>query len=78
LSFPGRRMDWEPRVTLRGLTIVDGVATANFSRELTAYGGGSLRVHLIREQITRTLKQFSTVREVRIAIEGQTEGALEP
>jgi spore germination protein GerM len=33
---------------------------------------------LIREQITQTLRQFATVREVRIAIEGRTEGVLEP
>jgi len=78
LSFAGRGADWGPRVTLRGLTIVNGVATANFSKEMAAYGGGSLRVRLIREQITRTLQQFATVREVRIAVEGQTEGVLEP
>jgi hypothetical protein len=35
-------------------------------------------VGALREQITRTLLQFSSVREVRIAIEGQTEGVLEP
>jgi hypothetical protein len=45
---------------------------------LQAYGGGSLRVMLIRKQIAQTLKQFPSVREVRIAIEGQTEGVLEP
>ena len=48
------------------------------NKELKAYGGGSLRVMLIRQQIRQTLLQFPTVREVRIAIEGQTEGALEP
>jgi hypothetical protein len=78
LNFPGRGPDWGPRVTLRGLTIEDGVATANFSQELRAYGGGSARVQQIREQITRTLQQFPTVREVRIAIEGETEGVLQP
>lgn len=78
LSYPGRGADWGFRVTLRKLTITSGVATADFSRELRAYGGGSLRVRLIRAQITQTLKQFSTVRDVRIAIEGQTEGVLEP
>jgi hypothetical protein len=78
LRFPGREPAWGPRVTLRRLTIVDGVATADFSQELRAYGGGSLRVRLIGEQITRTLRQFSSVREVQIAIEGQTEAALEP
>jgi spore germination protein GerM len=33
---------------------------------------------LMRQQIALTLLQFPTVREVRIAIEGQVEGALEP
>jgi hypothetical protein len=78
LSYPGRAPGWSSRVTLRGLTIVDGVATADFSQELKAYAGGSLRVMLIRQQITQTLVQFPTVREVRIAIEGQTAGVLEP
>lgn len=78
LSFPGREPDWGARVTLRRLTIADGVATADFSQELRAYGGGSARVLAIREQITQTLLQFPTVNQVRIAIEGQTEGVLEP
>ncbi len=78
LAYAGRDVSWGPRVTLRKLTIVNGVATADFSKELRAYGGGSARVRLIREQITQTLTQFPSVREVRIAIEGQTEGVLEP
>jgi spore germination protein GerM len=78
LSYPGREADWGPRVTLRSLTIVEGVATADFSQELRAYGGGSLRVMLLRQQIRQTLLQFPAVREVRIAIEGETEGVLEP
>lgn len=78
LAFPGRGPDWGPRVTLRRLTIVDGVATADFSREMAAYAGGSLRIKLLREQITQTLLQFPTVQQVVIAVEGQTEGVLEP
>lgn len=78
LSYPGREPGWGLRVTLRGLTIENGVATADFSKELRAYGGGSVRVQAIRAQITRTLMQFPSVQEVRIAIEGQTEGVLEP
>lgn len=65
-------------MTLRGLTIHDGVATADFSKELRAYGGGSARVGIIRQQITRTLEQFQTVHEVRIAIEGVSAAAFEP
>ncbi|MCY7287805.1 MAG: GerMN domain-containing protein [Cryobacterium sp.] len=77
LSFPGREAGWGARVTLRCLAIADGVATADFSQELRAYGGGSARVRAIRQQITRTLTLFPSVREVRIAIEGQAEGILE-
>jgi hypothetical protein len=78
LAYPGRGAGWGPRVTLRKLTIQGGVATVDFSRELAAYGGGSLRVMLLRQQIARTLLQFPSVREVRIAIEGQTEAVMEP
>jgi hypothetical protein len=78
LSYPGRTPDWGPRVRLLSLKIENGVATADFSRELKAYGGGSLRVQLIRQQITLTLKQFPTVQTVVIAIEGETEAVLEP
>ncbi len=78
LSYVGRTPDWGERVTLLGLNIKDGIATADFSKEMRAYGGGSARVQAIREQITSTLKQFSTVSEVRIAIEGATRGVLEP
>lgn len=77
-QYPGREDDWGERVRLLNLTIEDGVATANFSQEMRAYGGGSARVQSIREQINRTLKQFPTVDEVRIAIEGETEGVLQP
>src|SRR5690606_30083562 len=78
LKFAGRQPGWGPRVTLRTLTIVDGVATADFSQEMEAYAGGSLRVKLIREQITQTLMQFPTVKQVVIAVEGKTEEVLQP
>lgn len=78
LAYPGRGADWGPRVRLLKLTIIDGVATADFSKEINAYGGGSLRVKLIHDQIAQTLLQFSTVTEVVIAVEGQTEGVLQP
>lgn len=78
LDHPGREPGWSVRVTLLGLTIEDGVATADFSPEMRAYGGGSARVQTIREQVTRTLMQFDGIDEVRIAIDGQTEGVLQP
>ena len=78
LAYAGRTADWGPRVTLRQLTIVDGLATADFSKEMQAYGGGSLRVMLIRQQIEQALMQFPTVHKVIIAIEGDTEAVLQP
>jgi hypothetical protein len=77
-SYPGRQPDWGNRVRLLDLTIENGVATANFSQEMQAYGGGSARVDMIRQQITQTLRQFPSVQEVRIAVEGEIETALQP
>jgi hypothetical protein len=77
LNYAGRQADWGPRVRLRKLTIVEGVATADFSKEMAAYGGGSARVNAIQEQITLTLKQFPSVREVRILVDGKPD-ALQP
>lgn len=73
-----RTADWGPRIRLHKLTIIDGVALADFGPELRAYGGGSARVGLIRSQIEATLRQFPSVGEVVIAIDGQTEGVLQP
>jgi hypothetical protein len=78
LNYAGRGPDWGPRVMLRGLTIDDGIAMADFSKEMQAYGGGSLRVSLLRRQIESTLKQFPTVSQVILAVEGQTEEVLQP
>jgi spore germination protein GerM len=58
--------------------LVDGIALADFSKELRAYGGGSLRASLIHGQITRTLLQFPHIRDVTITIEGQRDETLEP
>jgi hypothetical protein len=78
LSFSGRTTDWGPRVVLRSLRVVDGVALADFSKELRAYGGNPLRASLIHGQITRTLLQFPHIHDVRITIEGQRDALLEP
>ena len=77
LTYPGREADWGYEVKLLSLNITNGVATANFSQELRAYGGGSARVQMIRQQVERTLKQFPTVRSVVIQIEGDSN-ALQP
>ena len=77
LSYPGRSNEWGERVRLNSLAIIDGVAHADFSGELSAHPGGALSVSLIRSQIEQTLLQFSTVNSVSITINGQ-DGLLEP
>jgi hypothetical protein len=79
-SWPGRQPHWGPRVTLRGLSIKDGVATVDFSGEMLTFGGGSMRTGLMNSQITQTLKQFPTVKQVQIAIEGKLlpDGLFQP
>jgi hypothetical protein len=69
---------WGPRVRLLSLTIEQGIAMPNFSREINAYGGGSARVAAIGRQITKTAMQFPSVRAVRVAVEGETEAVLQP
>jgi spore germination protein GerM len=78
LAFPGRTADWGPRVTLRSLTLADGIAVADFSKELAAYGGESRRASLIHAQITRTLLEFPAIHDVLITIDGQRDRLLEP
>lgn len=78
LGYTGRTEGWGARVRLLKLTIENGVALANFSPELRAYGGGAARVSAIRQQIERTLLQFPSVQQVVIAVDGVTEGVLEP
>lgn len=78
LTYSERQPDWDYRVKLLKLTISNGIATANFSKELRAYGGGSARVQMIRQQIERTLRQFPSVQQVVIQIEGQSGDVLQP
>jgi hypothetical protein len=73
LDYAGRGADWGERVRLNSLTIVDGVARADFSPEITAHPGGALVTTLIRKQIEETLLQFSTVDQVEITVDGQSD-----
>jgi len=60
------------------LTIENGVAKADFDPQLQFQVGGSCRVQAIRAEITQTLKQFPTVNEVFISVNGETELILQP
>lgn len=64
--------------TIQNLTIKDGVAKVDFSAALERGVGGSCRVSAIRSQIIETLKQFPTVKDVIISVDGRTEDILQP
>ena len=65
-------------VGIQSLAIVDGTARVDFSKALEEQVGGSCRVAAIRSQIIETLKQFPTVKDVLISIDGRTEDILQP
>ncbi len=65
-------------VQIKSFNIRDGIAYADFSEALEFEVGGSCRVAAIRSQITNTLKQFPTIKDVVISINGRTEDILQP
>ena len=77
LTHPGRSPAWREQPRLMRLGLVDRTAMVDFSPELTAHAGGAMETVLIREQIEATLKQFPTVDDVVISINGVT-GVLDP
>jgi hypothetical protein len=60
-----------PATTLLGISIKDGVATVDLSREFES-GGGSASAFRRLGQVVYTLTQFSTVRAVLFQVEGRT------
>ena len=67
-----------PGARIKKITIENGVARADFDEQLEFQVGGSCKVAATRAQIVDTLKQFSTVKEVIISIDGRTEDILQP
>jgi len=67
-----------PRVKIQSLTIENGIARVDFDEQLEFQVGGSCRVAAISSQIRETLKQFPTVKEVIISIDGRREDILQP
>lgn len=65
-------------VKIQKLTIEDDTAKVDFNSQLEFQTGGSCRVAAIRMQITETLKQFPSVKDVIISIDGRTEDILQP
>jgi germination protein M len=62
--------------TLLGISIKDGVATVDLSREFGQAGSGAYRARL--GEVVYTLTQFSTVRAVAFQVEGQTLTSFGP
>lgn len=56
----------------------DGVLYVSFSPELNAYDRGAVRVCTIVRQVQATVTQFPEWKAVRIAVDGKTEGVLQP
>jgi len=57
------------------ITIAGGIARVDFSHELVDGAGGSCEKEIIKAQITQTLKQFPTVKNIEITVDGK-EGVL--
>ncbi|HQK63893.1 MAG TPA: GerMN domain-containing protein, partial [Candidatus Staskawiczbacteria bacterium] len=53
-------------------------ALVDFDDKLEFQVGGSCKVGAIRAQITQTLKQFPSIEDVIISINGRTEDILQP
>lgn len=67
-----------PGVKIQNIVIENGIAKVDFDEQLEFQVGGSCRVSAIRAQIIQTLKQFPTIKEVLISINGRIEDILQP
>ena len=67
-----------PDVSIQKLTVDNGIASVDFSSALNIGVAGSCRVTAIRAQISQTLLQFPTVKQVVISVDDRTEDILQP
>jgi len=65
-------------VIVQKLTIENGTAKIDFNEQLQYQVGGSCKTSAIIAQIKETLKQFPTIKDVVISINGQSEDILQP
>lgn len=69
-------VDYETKI--QSLVVDDkGIASVDFNESFEP-NGGSCYVSVLRHQVTETLKQFSTTKDVIISIDGRTEDILQP
>jgi spore germination protein GerM len=76
-SYPGRQADWGDRVYVQSVSIKDGVASVDWSKEMAAWGGGSAYLQQLSQQVALTLQQFPTITSVRMTVNGSEE-VLQP
>lgn len=76
-SPDGEFAPWGNKIIVRGVNIKDGVAYADFSKELYSYGGGACLAESINTSINNTLLQFPAIKEVKILVEGR-DAIIEP
>jgi hypothetical protein len=66
------------KTKIQSLVVDDkGIAKVDFNESFEP-NGGSCYVSVLRHQVTETLKQFSTIKDVIISINGRTEDILQP
>ncbi len=65
-------------VEIQKISIEDGIIKVDFNDKLEEGIGGSCLVSMIMSQIVTTLKQFPTVEDVIVSIDGRTEDILQP
>lgn len=65
-------------VKINKISILNGIAYVDFTEMLQQGVGGSCKTSTIIAQIKETLKQFSSVKEVKISIDGESEAILQP
>lgn len=65
-------------VKINSLTIQNDIARVDFNEALQSGVAGSCRVQAIRSQITKTLLQFPTIKNVIISINGKSDEILQP
>ncbi|MDP2642741.1 MAG: GerMN domain-containing protein [Candidatus Peregrinibacteria bacterium] len=65
-------------VKVQKLNIVNSVAKIDFNEQLQYQVGGSCKISAIIAQIKQTLKQFKTIKDVIISIDGESEAILQP
>jgi len=74
----GYRTSINKGVKINSIKIRNETAYVDFNETLETGVGGSCRVTAIRQQITNTLKEFSTIKNVVISVNGRAEDILQP